>query len=83
MLNNIALSLFARVYGVARVILSISAKIFIVYGALVVLIALAADRAGEAFGSYAPWFAYGAGALIAREALDALFRRGVAALRRR
>nr|WP_084344070.1 hypothetical protein [Pseudomonas oleovorans] len=78
MLNNVLIAILARFYGLARVALSVAGKLFFVYGAFIVIMALAAGRAGDSFAVYAPWFGYWIAAKIAVAALDAVCRRGFA-----
>lgn len=82
MFAHVLVSLLASVYGVVRGLLSLAVKAFFVYGALVLVMAWAADRAGDAFSAYAPWFGYSLALVALRGLLDALYHRALALMAR-
>jgi|LSQX01.3.fsa_nt_gb hypothetical protein len=82
MFAQVLVSLLASVYGAVRGLLSLAVKAFFVYGALVLVMAWAADRASDAFSAYAPWFGYSLAVVAVRGLLDALYQRGLAFIAR-
>ena len=81
MIYNALASVIAPFYGVGRAVLSIAAKVFLVYGVVVAIAAFAADRGLESFALYGRLFAFSVAARLAIVALDALARRCSAAAR--